>query len=300
MIFVIDELDRKYGVFDRSAEEILFDEHLTHINIDEQAARARISAADEMIKRYIQVMEDAIERQVIRPKIDEMRNILTNKGFNVGSVQRTEIRGVNRTAMMVDVGASASVDLSAKIDLINSAQQLAAMTSAMTGAHPLKALGSFDKKDESPEAEYYGIGSGGTFRVVPVFEPSGQAVRFHFQYLQDTIVREPDGSTRMALPRVDHHSIDTEVELNNFELGEISSFEVNTKLGGHEVKHGGIPLLNSIPVLNELPIIGWFSKTNGHAAVVQHSIILGQTVTYPTIVDLMTLLQNGSIKIGKD
>ena len=123
-----------------------------------------------------------------------------------------------------------------------------------------------------------------------MIEASGQSVRFQFDYVHTVIIQDPNGTTNAALPRIDHHTVSTEVQLNNFEIAEISRFESNSQLGSPAGKWGGIPILKDIPFLSEFPLIGWFSMNKARQAVVQQSIIIAHAVTYPTIVDMMTLL----------
>ena len=59
-----------------------------------------------------------------------------------------------------------------------------------------------------PAGEIYSINSGNLFKVTPIFDPSGQALRFQFDYAGTTDVREPDGTTNPSLPRVERHTVD--------------------------------------------------------------------------------------------
>lgn len=53
---------------------------------------------------------------------------------------------------------------------------------------------------------------------------------------------------------------------------------------------GGVPIFRDIPYVNKVPLLGWFVRRSGKAAVIQESLILGQTTVYPTIADIFDLL----------
>ncbi|MET2736294.1 hypothetical protein ABXT16_12685, partial [Staphylococcus epidermidis] len=72
--------------------------------------------------------------------------------------------------------------------------------------------------------ELYGITTGAVFQVTPIFDPSGQALRFQFDHVQNNHIREPNGTVNPQLPRIERHTINTEVQLSNMELREVSRF----------------------------------------------------------------------------
>jgi hypothetical protein len=106
-------------------------------------------------------------------------------------------------------------------------------------------------------------------------------------------VREPEGTTNPRLPRIERHTINTEVQLSNLETREITRFEGNSRLGLATTYSGGIPILRDIPGVRHIPLIGWFVRRGGKDAVVQQSVIFGQTTLYPTISDMVNLLEPG-------
>jgi hypothetical protein len=146
---------------------------------------------------------------------------------------------------------------------------------------------------EDKNSQVYAITSGNRFKVTPIFDPSGQAQRFRFDYVYGNIINDPDGSSGGAnprLPRTESIVINTEAQVSNFEIRELARFESNAKLGLTEHKSGGIPVLNDIPCFRDIPLIGWFKRRGGSSAVVQHTIIFAQSTMYPTIGDIMDVL----------
>lgn len=126
--------------------------------------------------------------------------------------------------------------------------------------------------------------------MTPIFDPSGQALRFKFDYVSGTRIQEPSGTTNLQLPRIERHTVNTEVQISNMELREISRFESNSKLGIPTTYWGGVPILKDIPYVRPwVPLLGWFVRHSGHDAASQQSIIFGQTTIYPTIGDLLPL-----------
>jgi hypothetical protein len=152
------------------------------------------------------------------------------------------------------------------------------------------ALGALKSLPQKPQSELYGLTTGNVFQVTPIFDPSGQALRFKFDFVGQSQIREPNGTVNPQLPRIERHTVNTEVQLSNLELREVSRFESNARLGIATRYAGGIPLLKDIPYVKYVPLIGWFVRTSGKAAVTQQSLIFGQTTMYPTIGDIMGLL----------
>jgi len=104
-------------------------------------------------------------------------------------------------------------------------------------------------------------------------------------------VQEPNGTVSRQLPRIERHTVNTEVQLSNLEIREISRFEANSRIGRPTEYSGGLPIVRDIPKARPyLPLLGWFVRKGGKAAVVQQSLIFGQTTMYPTIQDIMDLL----------
>ena len=49
-------------------------------------------------------------------------------------------------------------------------------------------------------------------------------------------------------------------------------------------------MIKDIPGMERVPLLGWFTRRAGKDAVIQESLIFGQTTMYPTIGDLYELL----------
>lgn len=260
-----------------------------------RTANARVAAADQMLKEMIIAVEDDIDRHFVQPMMLRLRDGLTKdyKGIGVGIVQRTSVLASNRTLARVDARGSAQIALGEETDILQGLQQLANLIMAGQTAGPLGILGGLNALPRRDSAELYGLTTGGTFKVTPIFDPSGQALRFQLDQVSATMIREPNGTVNPQLPRVERHTVNTEVQLSNMELREVSRFNANARLGIPTRTWGGLPIFNSFPwVRRNVPLFGWFVRKRGDAPFVQQSLIFGQTTMYPTIGDIMDLLRN--------
>jgi hypothetical protein len=200
------------------------------------------------------------------------------------------VLATNRLLARVDPRASAQLPVGQTTDILQATQQLAQIYFAANSGGALGALGALKSLPQKPQSELYGLTTGNVFQVTPIFDPSGQALRFKFDFVGQSQIREPNGTVNPQLPRIERHTVNTEVQLSNLELREVSRFESNARLGIATRYAGGIPLLKDIPYVKYVPLIGWFVRTSGKAAVTQQSLIFGQTTMYPTIGDIMGLL----------
>ena len=282
-------------------------------------ATPRVAAADDMIKRMINAVQRDLDAYFIERAIIDIDNAANGGGIQLGSVQRTSLLATNRQVARVDAEATAQAETSTTQDLLASASQLASLATHLqdrnrssslasgllsgglastSGAAALPSaglglfslLGALANQDPPQTGELYSINSGNLFRVTPVFDPSGQAVRFQFNFTALTHVREPDGTRNPQIPRIDKHTVDTEVQISNLDLQEISSFQANTQVGRPEKRGGGIPFINLIPGLKDIPLIGYYTRQAPSPAVRQESLLLAQTVVYPTISSIADLL----------
>src|SRR3954452_14186663 len=96
-----------------------------------------------------------------------------------------------------------------------------------------------------------------------------------------TDVREPVRPDEKHLGRVKQHFIDTDVQLGNYELREISRYVVALK-AARTAK--GVPLLQDIPGLGVL-----FRPLPSAESSLQENLIMGQATIFPTLFDLMGL-----------
>ncbi len=132
-----------------------------------------------------------------------------------------------------------------------------------------------------PDPAIYKFETGTGYEIRPVIAPDGQAVVFKFHYLYSTQIREPVRADEKHLGRVKQHFIDTDVQLSNFELREVSRYVVALKA---ERTANGVPLLEDIPVIGAL----WRPLPNREKSL-QQNIIMAQATIFPTLFDLMGL-----------
>lgn len=257
-------------------------------------SRAREAAGDQMLKDLTIAAEDDINESFIQPMLDELRaDLATDRAIRVGLVNRTSVIALNRFVARVDAKSSAALTLGERIDILDSVSQIANVYLTAQTAGGLAALGTTKSLPHEPPPEIYGLNSSGTFQVTPVFDPSGQALHFTFDHVTANSLREPDGTTNPAFPKVERHTVNTEVQLSNLEVREISRFSGNAQLGLPTRYWGGIPILKDIPFVRPyVPLLGWFVRQEGRANSVTQSFIFGQTATYPTIQELVTLLSS--------
>ena len=132
-----------------------------------------------------------------------------------------------------------------------------------------------------PDPAIYKFETGTGYEIRPVIQPDGQAVVFHLNYMYTTNVREPVRADEKHLGRVKRHFIDTDVQLSNYELREVSRYQVALKAS----RTGrGVPLLENVPVAGVL-----FRPLPSAESSLQENMILGQATIFPTLFDLMGL-----------
>ncbi|MHC4176604.1 MAG: coiled-coil domain-containing protein [Planctomycetota bacterium] len=132
-----------------------------------------------------------------------------------------------------------------------------------------------------PDPAIYKFETGTGFEIRPVIQPDGQAVVFHFNYMYTTNVREPVRADEKHLGRIKRHFIDTDVQLSNYELREVSRYQVALKASRTS---RGVPLLEDIPIAGVL-----FRPLPQQESSLQQNLILAQATIYPTLFDLMGL-----------
>lgn len=132
-----------------------------------------------------------------------------------------------------------------------------------------------------PDPAIYKFETGTGYEIRPVLQPDGQAVVFHFNYMYTTNVREPVRPDEKHLGRVKRHFIDTDVQLSNYELREVSRYTVALKASRTS---RGVPLFEDIPALGVL-----FRPLPSAESSLQQNVILGQSTIFPTLFDLMGL-----------
>ena len=113
------------------------------------------------------------------------------------------------------------------------------------------------------------------------------------RFVGSSNLQEPNGTTNPQFPRIERHTVNTEVQLSNLETREISRFESDSRLGLPTTYWGGVPILKDIPYVRPwIPLIGWFVRKAGSNAVAQQSVMFGQTTIYPSIQTMVSLLES--------
>jgi len=252
---------------------------------------ARVAAADGMLDVFTKAFEDDVDREYVQPMLRDLRVKLKSTGIGFGTIQRTSVLATNRLVARVDPRATAELAVGQETNLLQGLQQISQLTLAGQSAGGLGILKTLQaQSNEKDTAEIYGITSGSAFQVTPIFDPTGQALRFRFDFVDTTLVREPKGTTNPRLPRVERHTVNTEVQLANLEIREVSRFESDSKIGLPTTYKGGLPILRDIPGIRPVPFIGWFVRRKGSNAIAQRSLIFAQTTMSPTIGDILDLL----------
>ena len=95
---------------------------------------------------------------------------------------------------------------------------------------------------------------------------------FDFNYMYTTNVREPVRADEKHLGRVKRHFIDTDVQLSNFELREVSRYNVALKAARTS---RGVPLLEDIPVAGAL-----FRPLASDEKSLQQNLIMAQATIF--------------------
>ncbi len=132
-----------------------------------------------------------------------------------------------------------------------------------------------------PDPAIYKFETGTGFEIRPVIQPDGQAVVFDFNYMYSTNIREPVRADEKHLGRIKRHYIDTDVQLSNFELREVSRYTVALKASRTS---RGVPGFEDVPVVGVL-----FRPLPSAEASLQQNLIMAQATIFPTLFDLMGL-----------
>ncbi|HLK56676.1 MAG TPA: hypothetical protein VKU00_08935, partial [Chthonomonadaceae bacterium] len=254
-------------------------------------ANAREAALNETLKKYVQAVDDDLQQQFVEPMFDRLRKRLVMEAkVGVGIIQRTSVLASNRLVARVDPSASAQLAVGEEQNILQETLQLTQLIGAAQTGGLTSVLGGLDRLPPSTPPGVYGITTGNVFQVTPIADPTGQALRFRFDHVLSSPIREPNNTTNPQLSRIERHSINTEVQLSNNEIRTISQFDSNAQIGLPTRHSGGIPILRDLPVLRDIPLIGWFTVSKGRAPIVQQSLVLGQTSIFPTIGDVIELL----------
>ncbi len=132
-----------------------------------------------------------------------------------------------------------------------------------------------------PEPSVFKLETGTGFQIRPVMQPDGDSVVYDFDYMYTTNISEPVRADEKHIGRVKRHFVHTAVQTGNFEIREVSRYQVALKLSRTSQ---GVPLLQNIPVVGAA-----FRPAPSAESSIQQNIIFGQTNVYPTLYDLMGL-----------
>ncbi len=132
-----------------------------------------------------------------------------------------------------------------------------------------------------PDPAIYKFETGTGFEIRPTLSPDGQNVVFKLNYMYTTDVREPVRADEKHLGRVKRHFVDTDVQLSNYELREVSTYRVALRAS----RTGkGVPGLQDIPGVGVL-----FRPLPSSESSLQQNLIYSQATIFPTLFDLMGL-----------
>lgn len=150
-------------------------------------------------------------------------------------------------------------------------------------AHNAGARPQFGSNLENliPDPAIYKFETGTGYEIRPVIQPDGQAVVFGFDYMYTTQIREPVRADEKRLGRVKRHFINTDVQLSNFELREVSRYTVALRASRTS---RGVPMLENIPIAGVL-----FRPLPSAESSLQQNLIYSQATIFPTLFDLMGL-----------
>jgi hypothetical protein len=247
-----------------------------------------------MLKEITIALEDDLDRLFVQPMIKRLRaRLMSEAKVRVGILQRESMLASNRGKARVDPKASAQLPVGQEQDILSGVQQLAQLYATVQSGGALAALGALQQQPREAPPEIYALTTGNKFEVTPIFDPSGQALRFKFDFVGTSNLQEPNGTTNPQMPRIERHTVNTEVQLTNLETREISRFESNARLGIPTTYQGGVPIFKDIPGFRPwVPLLGWFVRKAGSNASAQQSVIFGQTTMYPTIGAIIDLLSD--------
>src|SRR5262249_35118199 len=153
-----------------------------------------------------------LDEAFVEPMLDALREGFSEKKhIRVGTVNRTSILATNRLQARVDARSSAALSIGEQTDILQSVEQLANIYLTAQSGGALAALGGLKTLPHESQAEIYGITNNGTFEVRPVFDPSGQALRFTLDHVTANAIREPNGTVNPQFPHIERHTVNTEV-----------------------------------------------------------------------------------------
>jgi hypothetical protein len=282
-----------------------------------EAMRSHVSNVDNYLKRMVIALEDDVMAQFYNPAFQAVRRASRFWDVNFSQVETTTILTNNRAFAKVLPAATMEFDLPKRDILIKegfqgakalvqtygellndktflSAAAMFAPTPAVgvpnstrplteVNGQPKQAAPAFGTALDAliPDPSVYKFETGTGFEIRPVIQPDGQAIIYNFDYMYTTQIREPIRADEKHLGRVNRHFIHTDVQTGNYELRELSRYNVSLK-ASRTAK--GVPLLQDIPGLGLL-----FRPLPSAESSLQQNVILASSVIYPTSFELMGL-----------
>ncbi len=260
-----------------------------------------IARCNEDLKNIMSRIDETLRNGITEPLLRNLYvKLAKTRGIELGFFQRQSLLVRNRLVGRIDPETSGELAVGEQQNILEDLGQLAALAGGIQSKQIVDIISLLKKSPEKPDAmRLYGVNGGSKFAVTPIFDPTGQAMRFRFDYVYSNQVTEPNGSRDPKAPQVTRNTINTEVQLSNFQLRRVAEFTSVGRLGIPTRRQGGIPILRDIKGLDRIPLIGWFVERRGQAAMAQHHILFTRAVMYPSINDVVDLLVGGSNSVAK-
>jgi hypothetical protein len=292
--------ESEYGLVDRGTFSQLTDQIINqkqHRALDiQEAMRGESATLDGHLRHLSEAFEEDVRRQFYQPALEDLRQLASRWKVQMGQMQTTTIVTNDRTRARVSPEQVAVMDMAKRKILLQEGLELAdglvkeagviSQRIAATSASEILAPGTSALLDSTGLAPVPGkhleslttasqrtrVSVGDEIDFTPVIQPDGATVAFHLQYAHAPRRHSDDSSESTA--GLGKHYIDTQVQVQNHELKEVSRFrsEMNATEQGR-----GVMLLEDVPVVGTL-----FRPRRASAATIQQSIILTDVVIYPT------------------
>lgn len=287
-----------------------------------EGTRAHIAQMDNYLKRMMTALEDDFNTQYYDPAFVRIRSAAREWDVSLGQVERTSILTNNRAFAKVTPQATMEFDLpKRKIAIVEAFDGAKAMlqdygalandptflaAAQMMGAgqpngkmhKPYPGLPSAQDENQMgysqppaeggsalqalvPDPSIYKFETGTGFEIRPVIQPDGHSVIYDFNYMYTTNVREPVKADEKHLGRIKRHFINTQVQTSSFDMRELSRYHVALKASRTS---------KGVPLFEDIPLVGMaFRPAPSDESSIQQNVILGRSVVYPTVFDLMGL-----------
>jgi hypothetical protein len=287
-----------------------------------EGTRAHIARMDNYLKRMMTALEDDFNTQYYDPAFVRIRSAAREWDVTLGQVERTSILTNNRAFAKVTPQATMEFDLpKRKIAIVEAFDGAKAMlqdygalandptflaAAQMMGAgqpngkmhKPYPGLPSAQDENQMgyskppaeggsalqalvPDPSIYKFETGTGFEIRPVIQPDGHSVIYDFNYMYTTNVREPVKADEKHLGRIKQHFINTQVQTSSFDMRELSRYHVALKASRTS---------KGVPLFEDIPLVGMaFRPAPSDESSIQQNVILGRSVVYPTVFDLMGL-----------